>query len=142
MEEEDSRLISMEDPLGAPDSIDSLREPLLMAGDEKDALATSSNSVIGKRGEYDLVSTSVSDQDAADEEPPIVQPDPQWQRILHARLLPDDRYTLFGMKVLDGPFVVKLLKFTVTTFLGIAFMHWLVRLMVRDELGRMLRARL
>jgi len=128
----ESRLISMEDPLASPDSIDPLREPLLMAGDEEDALATS-NRAISKKGEYDLVSTSVSENDD-DDEPPIVQPDPQWQRILHACLLPDDRFTICGMKVLDGPFVVRLLKFTAISFIGIALMHGFVRFMVRGRI--------
>mmetsp|Transcript_9877 Transcript_9877/g.21448 ORF Transcript_9877/g.21448 Transcript_9877/m.21448 type:complete len:427 (-) Transcript_9877:2067-3347(-) len=45
--------------------------------------------------------------------------------------LPDDAPTLYGHALLEGPFAVKWLKFVGVTLLGICFMHWFIRQMVR-----------
>jgi hypothetical protein len=59
----------------------------------------------------------------------IQQRIPMWQTVLHANLLPDDRFTVFGIRFLDGVAAVKLLKFLAVTLLGIVSMFHIVRWM-------------
>lgn len=51
----------------------------------------------------------------------------------NARLLPDDRFSICGVNLLDGPPAVKLLKFIAVTFGAICFMYKFIRFMVRDR---------
>ena len=46
-------------------------------------------------------------------------------------LLSDDRFSICGINLLDGPPAVKLLKFQAVTFAGICLMYKFVRLVVR-----------
>ena len=55
----------------------------------------------------------------------------RWTKLLLQPLLPDDRFTIARVKLLDGPCAVKLLKFVLLTFLGIVAMFGLVRWVVR-----------
>jgi hypothetical protein len=52
---------------------------------------------------------------------------PAARRLLHVTLLPDDRFALAGVKLLDGPSAVKLLKFCALTFAMVAAMHAAIR---------------
>jgi hypothetical protein len=47
--------------------------------------------------------------------------------VLHATLLPDDKFTLAGVAFLDGMLAVKLGKFCLLTWVGIAFIFAVVR---------------
>jgi hypothetical protein len=47
--------------------------------------------------------------------------------MLHQNLFPDDKYVWRGVVLLDGEFGVKLLKFTLFTYAGIACIYWFVR---------------
>ena len=55
----------------------------------------------------------------------------RWQKLWFQPLLPDDRFAIARVKLLDGPCAVKLLKFVLVTFLGIVSMFGLVRWVVR-----------
>ena len=67
------------------------------------------------------------DEDDDEIATPPVDPWMQWSLVLNRSLLPDDQYSLGGVQVLDGPIVVKLLKFLAFTCLGIVLMYYLVR---------------
>lgn len=47
--------------------------------------------------------------------------------ILHHPLLPDNRYSIGSVKLVDGPFAVKLLKFWILTVVGIGAMYHAIR---------------
>ncbi|EEC45290.1 predicted protein [Phaeodactylum tricornutum CCAP 1055/1] len=57
-----------------------------------------------------------------------LQTQPRWQCILNKRALPDDRFTAFGYDIVDGPAVVKFIKFLTVTylcfFIAFAFVRW------------------
>mmetsp|Transcript_1541 Transcript_1541/g.2176 ORF Transcript_1541/g.2176 Transcript_1541/m.2176 type:complete len:403 (-) Transcript_1541:190-1398(-) len=53
----------------------------------------------------------------------------RFQRFLHTCAIPDNRASINGIQLVEGPFAVKLLKFVAVTFAGISFMHWFVRQM-------------
>lgn len=59
----------------------------------------------------------------------IQQRIPLWQTVLHTNLLPDDRFTVCHIRILDGVAAVKLLKFLTVTLLGIVSMYHIVRWM-------------
>ena len=56
-------------------------------------------------------------------------------------LLPDDRFSLCGTHLVDGPVAVKLLKFLAVTFGGICLMYKFVRFMVRYNKQHLSHAR-
>lgn len=74
--------------------------------------------------------------DSFDEDSP-----PRWQRFLQRTILPDECFEVKGIRILDGVEVVRFLKFTVLTFVGILFVHWLVHIMVRSILSCALACR-
>lgn len=98
-----------------------------------------------KKADYNLVN-SVDDDDDDDDEvdevfddedgfaqedclqtPPLHSKLSQWTERLHKTLLPDDKYELFGIRIVEGSFTIKFLKFISLTALGIPSVHWAVR---------------
>lgn len=53
-----------------------------------------------------------------------------WKRLLLTPLLPDDRFMLLGLPLVDGVKAVRLLKFTAFTWIGLVLMFAVVRIMV------------
>lgn len=69
--------------------------------------------------------TNDDDEDEVVE--PTIEPYLQWDRLLNRSFLPDDQCSVAGIRLLDGPTVVKLLKFLALTCLGIVLMFYMIR---------------
>ena len=83
------------------------------------------------RCEYDPVSNEEEEENdrvtmdnAPDERIPSVQ---LHQIFLCRTLLPDDRFHIYGLRIVDGPEVIKLLKFAVFTYFSIYASYKMVR---------------
>lgn len=59
------------------------------------------------------------------------QPSSDRNSLWNARILPDDRFSIGGVALVDGAPAVKLLKFVAVTLAAIGVMHRFVRVMVR-----------
>jgi hypothetical protein len=69
-------------------------------------------------------------QDDIATEPPEPFANSNWQTVyLHATLLPDDQFSFCHVRIVDGAFSVKLLKFLTITLAGIVSMYHVVRWM-------------
>ena len=64
-----------------------------------------------------------------------------WKFLNHCAL-PDNEPRICGLPLAEGPFAVKLFKFVIITFLGIALAHWFVRKMVRPTVDQCRRCTL
>jgi hypothetical protein len=73
--------------------------------------------------------SSVADSSLYSNDPD--EPLSRWQHLLHQNLVPDACFQVKGIRILDGVEAVRFLKFVILTFVGILFVHWLVRVMVR-----------
>jgi hypothetical protein len=94
-----------------------------------------------KHKDYDLVIPFNDDDDEVfDDENGFAQEDrlqptpspvhsklSQWIERLHKTLIPDDKCELFGIRIVEGSFTIKFLKFIFLTALGITGVHWIVR---------------
>jgi hypothetical protein len=99
--------------------------------DEEDGLLVGPPPSNSTKRDYNRVA-GAEDNDENDEDRAntvIQQRVPLWQTVLHANLLPDDRFTVFGIRIFDGVGAVKLLKFLIFTLLGIVSMYHIVRWM-------------
>lgn len=90
----------------------------------------------GGKPSYSLV--RLADDDSAlssfdaDESNDVRQRCLRFQRFLERTIIPDESFELKGIRLLDGVEAVRFLKFVALTFIGIALIHWFVRLMVRS----------
>lgn len=89
-----------------------------------------------ERGVYHVVSSKLEDGQNDDcisitEHHESNSRDARWKKLWLQPILPDDRFAIARVKLLDGPPAVKLLKFVAFTFVGIVVMFGLVRWVVR-----------
>lgn len=77
------------------------------------------------------------DEDSDEVVSPTTEQSTQWDQVLHRSFLPDDRFSVAGIMLLDGPTAVKLLKFIILTGVGIVVMYYIVRWMDCENDGRL-----
>jgi hypothetical protein len=96
-----------------------------------------------KKADYDLVIPINDDDDEVDEvfddetgftQEDCLQTSPLhskqsqcWTERFHKTLIPDDKCELLGIRIVEGSFTIKFLKFIFLTALGITSVHWTVR---------------
>jgi hypothetical protein len=95
-----------------------------------------------KKADYNLVSPVDDDDDEVHEvfddencfaqedclqTPPVHSKLSQWTERFHKTLLPDDKCELLGIRIVEGSFTIKFLKFIFLTAFGISSVHWIVR---------------
>jgi hypothetical protein len=98
------------------------------AGDEDECCVAGGNSEQQRQGLfYQTVPNTEGDNG---DEIVVLQTEDRWQRLWSQPLLSDQSFSLAGVKLLDGPAAVKLLKFFILTVLGIVswfgFVRWVV----------------
>jgi hypothetical protein len=78
------------------------------------------------KGSYRLVRLADEESSVASSAIPAER-----EHILLRNLIPDQAFSIRGIRILDGEEAVRFLKFVVITFIGLLLIHWFVALMVR-----------
>ena len=115
------------------DRIDSETNARIQQGGETDdGAAANDDHFLDERpcgdDEHDELGNDVEEEE---EQSALTLSSQSHSRVFLQCALPDNCFQIYGVKLLDGPFALKLFKFLLITFAGISLMHWFVRRMVR-----------